>query len=785
MHFHESNRSFWKWALAVFIASTAIVYAPVLIGRVPFPAADVFEFPLFAHSAPAGFSARDVTRLGDIGDLVTQFYPYRTITARAVRGGSLPFWNPYMLSGTSFLGNPLSALFYPLNSLYYFLPTAVAWSLGFPLRALLSCIFTALFVRRIGGSAVGAIVAALLFTFSGFVTVWQGQSMIDALIWLPLICYAIVRLHADLSRISIAILAIGFAMVALAGHPETCVHVCLLAVTLAVFMAFQSRVPVRFIGCFTFAALLGLGLAAIQLSPSVEWFLNAYRGLESTWPPAPQWSILGFVSRDLVAVDNSQNSFGLLLPNQAAYIGMMGFVAAPIAALSSSKRFAAFFALWGGVALSAAYGIGPTLTILQHTPFLKTLKHDRLAAIVIFSVAILAGLGMSAVERLDIKARTARVAAAILALSGALLATMMIYNVRRLTSAIPEVLRTPKSAEWLLLACAAIIIMRSLAGPGARWFRIAVVILVGFDVCTFAYGFVPFTKARDVYPPNELLDRLASQETAPTPFRMSQVGACFPTNIQLMYGLSESGGYEIPLARIKKFAQGLSVDDTDAVVFTLQSVLETKDRRLDMLNTKYLLVSQFDSLYEELRKYPDRFRFVDSYGDTDVYENLRAFPPAYIVPSSGIEVVPDDDRQLARIKDPGFEARRQVVLPGLPKDFVPPSSTLPVITTPSIKWTARGMNSFDMDVNASGSSVLVVSQTYYPGWKAYVDDEPVPIIRANYAFPSILVSTGPHRVRFSFEPWTFKLGLALTGLTLVILGIMVFGAALRPAQNHI
>jgi hypothetical protein len=783
MHFPESNRSFWKWALAVFIAATAFVYAPVLIGRIPFPTADVFEFPLFARSAPAGFSARDVTRLGDIGDLVTQFYPYRTITARAVRRGSLPFWNPYMLSGTAFLANPLSALFYPPNSLYYFLPTAAAWTLGFLLRALLPCIFTALFLRRIGGTTTGSIVAALLFTFSGFLTVWQGQSMIDALIWLPLICYAIVRLHADLSRTSMALLAIALAMLALAGHPETCVHVCLLAVTLTVFLAFQSSAPIRFIGCFMCAALLSLGLAAIQLSPSVEWFLNAYRGLESTWPPAPLWSVLGLVSRDIVAVSNAQNSFGLLLPNQAAYIGMMGFAAAPIALLSSSKRYAAFFALWGSVALSAAYGIGPTLHILQRMPFLKTLKHDRLVAIVIFSVAVLAGLGISAVEKLDIKDRKACVSAAILSLSGVLVATMMIYNVRRLTSAIPEVLRTPKSSEWFLLAAAAIIILRTLTGPIARWFRIAVVILVGFDVCTFAYGFVPFARARNIYPPNELLDRLAAQET--TPFRMSQLGSCFPTNIQLMYGLYESGGYEIPLARIKKFAEGIAVKDDDAVVFTTRAVLEVKDRRLDMLNTKYLLVSEWDSLYEEFRKHPDRFRFVDSYGDTDVYENLRAFPAAYLVPAYGIEVISEDERQLERMKDPGFEARWQVVLPGLPKDFVPPSSSLPVITTPSIQWTARDMNSFEMDVNASGSSVLVVSQTYYPGWKAYVDDETVPIIRANYAFPSILVSSGPHHVRFSFEPWTFKLGLALTALTLVILGFMVFGAAHRPAQNHI
>jgi uncharacterized membrane protein YfhO len=56
----------------------------------------------------------------------------------------------------------------------------------------------------------------------------------------------------------------------------------------------------------------------------------------------------------------------------------------------------------------------------------------------------------------------------------------------------------------------------------------------------------------------------------------------------------------------------------------------------------------------------------------------------------------------------------------------------------------------------------------YPGWKAYVDGESVPITRADYAFPAIFVGPGLHRVRFSFEPRTFKLGLTLTVFAVVV-----------------
>ena len=78
---------------------TAIVYAPMFKGKIPFPADFVFDFPPFDPVKPA----YELLPQTNIGDLVTSFYPYRTIAARAVREGSLPLWNPYMLSGASTL----------------------------------------------------------------------------------------------------------------------------------------------------------------------------------------------------------------------------------------------------------------------------------------------------------------------------------------------------------------------------------------------------------------------------------------------------------------------------------------------------------------------------------------------------------------------------------------------------------------------------------------------------------------------------------------------------------
>ena len=99
-----------------------------------------------------------------------------------------------------------------------------------------------------------------------------------------------------------------------------------------------------------------------------------------------------------------------------------------------------------------------------------------------------------------------------------------------------------------------------------------------------------------------------------------------------------------------------------------KGVLENKDRRIDMLHARYYIVSEWDSRYMDFRNQPHRFRFLYTFGDTDVYENLRALPPAYVVPVSGIEVIPDEAQQLLRVKDPNFDAERCVVLSEAPPE---------------------------------------------------------------------------------------------------------------------
>ena len=75
----------------------------------------------------------------------------------------------------------------------------------------------------------------------------------------------------------------------------------------------------------------------------------------------------------------------------------------------------------------------------------------------------------------------------------------------------------------------------------------------------------------------------------------------------------------------------------------------------------------------------------------------------------------------------------------------------------------------------AGQAILVTSEPFYPGWKAYVDGVPVKVYRANYAFRAVVVPKGKHVVSFTYEPDSFKMGLTLAILGAIgIVGLSLY-----------
>ncbi len=87
----------------------------------------------------------------------------------------------------------------------------------------------------------------------------------------------------------------------------------------------------------------------------------------------------------------------------------------------------------------------------------------------------------------------------------------------------------------------------------------------------------------------------------------------------------------------------------------------------------------------------------------------------------------------------------------------------------SVSLTTDNYEHITLDINSPyAQSHLVLTESWYPGWQASIDDEPVKIVMANHRFMAIAMPKGKHKVQFDYQEKRFPLGLAgsLLGLLL-------------------
>jgi hypothetical protein len=198
-----------------------------------------------------------------------------------MRDGTFPLWNPHFLGGAPFLASPQSSMFYPPNALYYVLSVPTAWTLCFMLRMFISGVFMTAFVRSIGGTKGGSIFGGLVFALCAFMTSWQGQPMADAAAWLPLVCYAVIRLQNQPSGRSIALAAFAFAMPCLQDIQSR--GPCNLVNRNRRLCLDRLRLNLHFLSRFTAAGILAVALS-VQVIPTLEWLAQMPSPLDIRWP---------------------------------------------------------------------------------------------------------------------------------------------------------------------------------------------------------------------------------------------------------------------------------------------------------------------------------------------------------------------------------------------------------------------------------------------------------------------------------------------------------------------
>ncbi len=165
------------------------------------------------------------------------------------------------------------------------------------------------------------------------------------------------------------------------------------------------------------------------------------------------------------------------------------------------------------------------------------------------------------------------------------------------------------------------------------------------------------------------------------------------------------------------------------------------------------------------REDESRFELVFD-GDIKVYHNRQVLPRAFVINQT--EVIEDEEKILTRLGSKKFNFREEVIL----EEDIP--ELMSVSRSPANNSMAEIVdyqaNRVEIEAMMDRKGFLVLSDTYYPGWRVWVDGREEKIYRADYLLRAVHLSPGFHQVKFVFDPLSFKLGLWMALGTIVCLG---------------
>jgi len=147
-----------------------------------------------------------------------------------------------------------------------------------------------------------------------------------------------------------------------------------------------------------------------------------------------------------------------------------------------------------------------------------------------------------------------------------------------------------------------------------------------------------------------------------------------------------------------------------------------------------------------------------------IYQNCNVYPRSFVV--HNVEVIKDEKKILGRLDDVNFDLRNSIVIE---KD--PPSgfANKMFVDNSTANIIEYNLNSVVLQATLESEGFLILSDTYYPGWRAYIDGKETDIYEADYFLRAVFLEKGDHRVVFKYIPDTFWLGFYLSVATVIVI----------------
>ena len=761
-------------------------------GLVPFPANllvsyyepwksyPVPEYPNGPPNKPMGF------------DNVRIFYPVKKVVLDSLKQGQFPLWNPHNFAGNPVLGSYQSAVFHPLSWLFFLTNQIDAWSIMTILQPIFSALAMYVFLRVLGLSLPAQLIGALTFAFSGFFMTWWQESYMYTYsgLTLPLALAAVELYIKKPKNIWLVLLAISLALSISAGMPQITFYVYAFAAVWVLYRWWGQKK--RWHELFWLIAAFGLSMliAAVQLLPAIESYALSTRistDVKYIFDAflLPPYQLVTLLAPDYFGNPATYNYFGKgFYHDRLIWFGAVPLVLMLTQLLRKRPPFAhgRFFQIAFVITLSLTLSIPTTWIILYHLklPLLSTITPSRIMVLVTFTAAVLAAYGAQELDR---------------GLSKKLLLwiTVSVATALVTASAVPFWWHylDDQDTRW-------VVTLRNLAIPTASFvatfivlwtmakksklrsigYTCLVLIMLG-NSFLFAKKYVYFSERRFVFPQVAVFDAL--KKRSPYARFWTYENGYIEKNFASYYGLFSPEGYDAYMIRrygefhayANSHGTSLEPDRSNALIQSTDHMSDIltdpyRIKTVQLLGVRYILRKLApDKNEQKMSPDPRDLPRVWEDGTYAINEYATALPRAYLYSDIRVESNP-----LPKLFDPTTDMKRTV--------FLEESAPFSPGAQGKAEIVSYTPNKVVISTETDGDMVLFLSDTYYPGWKAYVDGKESKVYRANYTFRAVGIPKGTHHVEFRYEPLSWKLGVlgSLIGVVLAII-LMKFGAVAK------
>jgi MYXO-CTERM domain-containing protein len=759
----------------------------------------------------------------ELADAVAVFQPFFEYTRDALP--DIPLWNSHIMAGRPYLADAQSAILSPFTTPAYVLPLWKALAVMAALKLFVGAFGMFLFARVLGMRFGGALFAGVVFAFGTFFVVWLAwplTNIFPLIPWLLLVTELLIRRTEPLLAAALGGL-VGLQF--LGGHPETSFHVMVVTTLWFCFRALlawrdggrERSALLRPMAAYAGAVLLGTALAALTLVPLLEFFVHSGDYERRLNRPASFSSsqFLGAFFLSDYWGRPTQTAIAPFVSNRGYYAGGITLMLAATALILRPTLTRVAVTVFGALTLMLVLGAAPVADLIVELPGFRTAHNGRMVIFVLLALALLAGWGLDELtsgERAPLLRRRLALgaAAAIFCFPFAWLIVAGTIDLGVLKPAlkvawafrdppkaatvaelagVAPIVRLSALLQWLVLAGAGLAVVALGLGipPRARLPVAAIaalaVVVVTADLFRANMGFNPAIPIDHAEQPVTGAIRYLQTQTPQRFVGMGEAGAQQPLGVDLAmrYGLYDARGYDFPVEKRYDKLWRAEVGPAGEVVPPTAFALPNA-RALRTLNLFSVTDVMQDPTGEPLRLPGLRLAYEGA--DARVYRNSGALPRAFLVDSQ--RTADSEDAALAAVTDGSTDLRRVAVteetLPGLPQTSQSQRGSggaSPRLASGGDAGEAR-LVSYERDeavveVDAERPALLVLTDVYFPGWKATVDGRDAPIERVDYLLRGVPVPAGAHTVELRYQPASWRVGwiisfvalLGLAGLALI------------------